>query len=361
MIWRYAIATLIPVGLLALAAVFGGPFAAVALIWLTLLSAVLDQVIPQPVPNQATDAGARAADRLSAVLAIGHLLLIPLVLTAFIDPTQSFGQKLLLFLATASFFGQVSHPGAHELIHRKSTWLKSLGALVYTSFLFGHHVSAHRLVHHRYVGTPNDPNTPQTGEAFWPYVLRAWHGSFMAGWTQEGQRLQRRKRTIWSPTNPYLVWVGGGFGMLIVAIQIAGFVGLISFVALAVMTQLQILLSDYIQHYGLSRRTLPNGRIEPIGPQHSWNAPKGFSSLLMMNAPSHSDHHMHPDRPYDTLETLSNAPILPYSLPIMAVIATIPQLWHRVMDRRAAKVMAAQAMLDVSDSDSAAVGAALAQ
>jgi len=58
----------------------------------------------------------------------------------------------------------------------------------------------------------------------------------------------------------------------------------------------------------------------------------------MLNAPKHSDHHMHPGRAFPALTvTRGVMPILPYSLPMMAVIALIPPLWMRLMDKRVAR------------------------
>ncbi len=329
-IWRYAIATLPPLICLILGAVFGGWWSAYALIWLTILTALLDHLLAPPGP---TDKHGIAAEVLSVTLAFGHLLLLPLAVYAFTVEGRSWAETLPLFLGSASLMGQISHPNAHELIHRRPRALRRLGAAVYVSMLFGHHVSAHRLVHHAHVGTKNDPNTPEMGEAFWTFLPRAWIGSFKAGLTEE----RRRQKPGHIP--PYLIWVGGGTLCLILATIIGNLPGLIYFAMLAALAQGQILLSDYIQHYGLSRLSLPNGRLEPVGPQHSWNAPRGFSSFLMVNAPSHSDHHMHPDHPYDTLEIPEGAPLLPFSLPVMAVIATIPKRWRKLMDKRATKVM----------------------
>jgi alkane 1-monooxygenase len=70
----------------------------------------------------------------------------------------------------------------------------------------------------------------------------------------------------------------------------------------------------------------------------------------MMNAPSHSEHHMHPDRPYDRLDTRADVPMLPHALPVMAVIAMLPKVWRRMMDRRAQKVMDAARALGPSRS-----------
>jgi alkane 1-monooxygenase len=334
---KYAVVTLVPLVLLGLGATLSGGFAVMAFVWLTLIAAVMDHVLAPP--GGTTGAPTAWADRLSILLALGHLALLPPVLVALAAPGLSPGQKIALFLATASFIGQVSHPNAHELIHRRNRVLAGLGALVYVSIGFGHHFSAHRLVHHRFVATPEDPNTPRMGESYWRYLPRAWAGSFREGLRAEAGRRARGANRI----NPYWVWCGGAVLTAILAAQLAGPLGLAALLGLWVLSGMQILLSDYIQHYGLQRLPLPSGRLEPVGPHHSWDAPKGFSSYLMMNAPTHSEHHLHPDRRFDELAAATRAPTLPRSLPVMAVIATVPPLWHGLMDRRASRVMAAAA------------------
>jgi alkane 1-monooxygenase len=96
------------------------------------------------------------------------------------------------------------------------------------------------------------------------------------------------------------------------------------------------MLSDYVQHYGLSRRIMADGKPEPVGSRHSWNAPHLMSSALMLNAPRHSDHHANPARPFPALRLEDNMPMLPRSLPVMACVALFPRLWRRVMDPRVA-------------------------
>jgi len=95
-----------------------------------------------------------------------------------------------------------------------------------------------------------------------------------------------------------------------------------------------VLIWDYGQDYGLRRRIGPDGKPEPVGPQHSWNAVGWYSSAMMLNAPRHSDHHAHPSRPYPRLTLPEGAPILPAPLPAMAMLALIPPLWRKVMDPR---------------------------
>ncbi|MBF9060572.1 alkane 1-monooxygenase [Rhodobacterales bacterium HKCCSP123] len=339
---RYALITLTPALLIATGATIWGFASVWALVWLTLIAAGMDRLLEPPKRDDRDHAP--WSDLLSLALGLIHLALLPLVLIAIGSGHRDPGETLALFIATASFFGQVSHPNAHELIHRKSRPLRAVGAAVYTSVGFGHHVSAHRLVHQRHVGTDRDPNTPLPGESFWAYLPRAWRGSYEAGLACEDERLDRRGLPTRGAQNPYLAWVGGAVLSLLLALWIAGPGGGLALIGLGALTGGQILLSDYVQHYGLQRLEMPNGRIEPLGPHHSWNAPRGFSSYLMMNAPAHSEHHMHPDRPYDRLDPQADVPTLPWSLPIMAVLATIPPVWHRIMDRRALMVMeAAQA------------------
>jgi alkane 1-monooxygenase len=338
---RYAIVTLTPLAALLLGATVWGGFAVAALVWLTLVAALLDGLLSRP--EAAPGADAHWSEALSVVLGIGHFVLLPAALLGLAGPELSLGQKIALFFATASFIGQVSHPNAHELIHRTARGQRWLGAAVYTSVGFGHHVSAHRLVHHRHVGTWDDPNTPLPGESFWAYLPRAWAESFRAGLACEEDRLERRGLGPRNLRNPYWAWVGGEAVALMLAAILAGPVGILAYLGLVLLSGLQILLSDYVQHYGLQRLELPSGRLEPVGPHHSWNAPRGFSSYLMMNAPAHSEHHLHPDRPYDRLDPGAEAPRLPWSLPIMAMLATVPPVWHRMMDRRALKVMEAAA------------------
>lgn len=349
LIARYAVITLTPALLIILGAAFGGVFPLLALLWLTLIGAVLDHIIPPP------EAGGDPiwGKRLSIGLAILHLAMIAVVLAGLENDRLSAGAQLALFLAAASFMGQVSHPNAHDLIHRSDGPLQSLGALVYMSVLYGHHVSAHRLVHHLHVGTPRDPATPLSGESFWAYVERAWIGNFRAGLEAETARLERRGNTrlernstpTWSFENPYMLWVSGAVMTLAFVASMSGILGVIVFIALAALVHLQILMSDYIQHYGLQRLRLPHGGYEALGPHHSWNAPNGFSALLMMNAPRHSEHHLNAGRPYYELSE-NEGPTLPHPMPIMAVAALIPGLWRDLMDRRALKVMeAAEAKL----------------
>jgi len=331
----FAIATLGAPTLLGLGAVLGGVWAVAGLVWMTLLTATLDEAVARATENAPEGAEFPHADTLSVALAAVHFALLALVVAALAGRTGLAGwERVVLFFGAVQFMGQVSNSNAHELIHRGARWLHGLGKWVYISMLYGQHASAHLLVHHVHAATKNDPNSARRGEGLYRFIRRAWPGEFRAGLAAERARAERAGRPRWR--NPYLSYLAGGAGFLALAALIGGPVGLAGYIGLSLMAQVQLLMSDYVQHYGLQRRPRPDGRPEPMGVRHSWNAPHWFSSALMLNAPRHSDHHTHPARVYPALRLTEDMPVLPRSLPAMATLALFPRLWRRVMDPRVA-------------------------
>lgn len=336
----YGIAALFPAALLIAGGLWGGVWVWAGFLWVAIVSQSIDTLAARALPDP-TDDAAPGADAVSLLLAGAHLVLLATTLAALSGWTADLAplSRIALFLGTGMFMGQVSNANAHELIHRGSRLLFRAGALVYVTLLFGHHVSAHRLVHHRHVATPADPNTARLGESFWRFFPRAWIGSFRKGLQAERALSARQPGRL----NPYLVWIGGGLACIaLVAVTLGGRAAL-TYLTLCLYAQMQLMLSDYVQHYGLLREIAPDGRPQPVDARHSWDAPHLLSSLTLVNAPRHSDHHAHPGRPYPALRLDRDGfprPLLPYSLPVMGAMALVPPLWRRVMDRRVARMRA---------------------
>lgn len=331
----FALAALTPCLLLALGLWWGGPWALAGLLYMAGLTASLDHLIPLVAPDAPEGAEFPAADALLVAIGLGHLTLMVLAVWAIAGDSGLSGlARAVLFLGVGQFFGQVSNPAAHELIHRGNRWLYRLGVAVYVSLLNGHHASAHRLVHHRHVGTDDDPNSARGEESFYAFCPRAYFGSFRAGWRAEDEL--RRRAAAPQGVHPYAVYLGGAMLVALLTLALAGVPGLLVWAALALYGTAQLMLSDYVQHYGLRRARLPDGRLEPVTDRHSWNAPHWFSSGVMLNAPRHSDHHAHPTRPYPALRLPEpdEAPWLPYSLPLSCLIALWPRRWRRIMRPR---------------------------
>jgi alkane 1-monooxygenase len=75
----------------------------------------------------------------------------------------------------------------------------------------------------------------------------------------------------------------------------------IFFVLQALLAIFTLEASNYIEHYGLRRKKLPNGEYEKVSIQHSWNAPHRFSNYLLFKLQRHSDHHLNALTPYQAL------------------------------------------------------------
>lgn len=319
-------ASLLPAGCLIPAALSGGAWPLMALLSITVLVLLMDRFGP------GAEAVAGMSRWLPWTVGAAHFSTLAATLWAvgtsgYLDP----GQKIALVVAMGLYAGQVSNACAHELIHRSDRASRALGTAIYCSILNGQHVSAHLLVHHVHAGTARDPNSAPLGRGFYRYAVAASVSEFKAGLAAESHRRAGQAAIH----HPYMVYLAGALSALGAAWLLGGALGAAVLVAITLHAQMQLLLSDYLQHYGLRRIAGTNGKLEPMGPQHSWNAPQAYSAALMMNAPRHSDHHMHPGRPFTSLRLDQTMPTLPFSVPVMGAVALIPPLWRSIMDPRA--------------------------
>ncbi|WP_299211840.1 alkane 1-monooxygenase [uncultured Tateyamaria sp.] len=319
----FVVASFLPGACLALACLLGGPWPIVAVLVITVVVFFLDKLPVCPAPSD------QSGHRLSEALGAAHFILLGLTVWAM-GTDLAMLDKGLIVVAAGLYFGQVSNSNAHELIHRADRWAFRLGAACYASILFGHHTSAHRLVHHVHAATMADPATARLGEGFWAYLARAWIGG-----CRDGLYAERRRHGGARLPRAYLFYGLASALSVAVAYALAGGAGIFGLILVSAYAQIQLMLSDYVQHYGLMRRSMPGGQLEPMGPAHSWNAPHWYSAAMMLNAPHHSAHHARPATAFPRLELdAETMPILPHSLPVMAVLALVPPVWRRIMDRR---------------------------
>ena len=326
----FAAVTLTAPALILLGATMGGVWAVLALLWMTAVTASMDELITAMLPSEVGDEFP-AADWLSLTLAVVHFAVWIAVIAALggVSGLET-SEKLIVFTAAGLFMGQVSNSNAHELIHRPGRWLRRAGRWIYLSVLFGHNLLAHTLVHYVHVGTQNDPSTSRRGESFYRFFVRVWKGGFIEGLRAENKRFPRLNRPKYR--HPYVAYIAEACLIVIAAGLIGGPKGVLGALCLAGFAQTQLMMSDYVQHYGLSLRMLNTGKPEPVGVQHSWNAHHVMSSALMLNAPRHSDHHANPVRPFPSLRLDADMPMLPRSLPVMACLALYPRLWQNAAE-----------------------------
>jgi alkane 1-monooxygenase len=245
-------------------------------------------------------------------------------------------EKIVLFYGVGVLTGTIGIVYSHELLHQKNKLERWLGDLLLATVLYSHFRSEHLLVHHVYVGTPRDAVTARYNENFHKYFLRVLHECPRSAWAAEKALLARRGLTMASLRNPF--WRYGALQLAAVALAVAlgGIEGLALFALQAISAIWQLELTNYVEHYGLTRKHLGAGKYEHVQPHHSWNAAHKATNWLLINLQRHSDHHYKPDRRFPLLQTYdaTTAPQLPFGYPLMAAMATIPPLWLRRMNPR---------------------------
>jgi len=333
----FSVVTLLPAGLLLCASTFGGFWTAFPIVILSVVSHIADELFENRPDTQIEHL---FKNTLPLFLALLHFVLLVTAVWSLAYQPFTLPTKFALFVGYAIYFAHVSNAVGHELIHRTRRFPYALGKWLFISILFGHHASSHRLIHHPYVATRYDPNTARYNENFYWFFVRAWRGSFLAGLSAENERLGHDvgSRAV-AIKNPYFTYILGSFLCLGLIASLAGWVAFAIYLALAFTSQAGLLVTDYVQHYGLTRSEGPDGKFPPVAPHHSWNSPHWFTRNLTLNAPLHSDHHSKPNRPYTDLQIHSKetAPQLPYSPGIMSVLALYPPRWRKVMHPLVAK------------------------
>jgi alkane 1-monooxygenase len=191
-------------------------------------------------------------------------------------------------------------------------------------------------VHHLWVGTPRDLVSARYNQGFWRFFLRILTLGPGSAWRAETAMLARAGKPAWHLSNPFWRYGALQLAFVLLAYAIGGAMGVGLFAFQALVAVLHLELTNYVEHYGLSRLHLGDGRYEPVRPHHSWNAAHAASNWLLINLQRHSDHHFKPDRRFPLLQTYDRqeAPQLPLGYPAMVVVAAIPPLWRRLMNPR---------------------------
>jgi len=332
---RYAVSLAFPV-LIITAAIFGGWTIALVPLYGMVISSLLDRMFGDNINNPDPETDESALRRHKLLTMIWLPLEIGFVFFAIAAATRfnhlSSAESVALMMAVGIATGETGIVYAHELIHQKNRLERNLGDGLLAMVLYGHFRTKHILIHHRYVGTPADPVTARYNEGFYAYFPRVLYQGFLASWRLEAARHDLSS----NPFRRYGLWSAG---FVLLAFLIGGMTGVGLFVLQAFIAVLFLELTNYVEHYGLVRKHLGDGKYEPVQPHHSWNSARRFTNYLLINLQRHSDHHYKPDRRFPLLQTYdaARAPQLPFGYPFIAAIALVPPVWFRRMNPRARK------------------------
>ena len=329
---------LIPVAVLA--AVMGGWWIALIPVATWFLFSMLDLVLGLNLEN--ADLEATEDDlfwyRLVTLIWVPAQFLLLFGLIWYVPQADHLGsfERIFIFFGLGTITGTIGINYSHELMHQKNRLERWLADILLAMVLYSHFRSEHLLVHHRYVATPHDPVTARYNEGFHRFYPRVVIQCLKSAFAAERQMLARKGHGWAHPGNPFLKYALLQIAFLLLAFALGGWSGLALFLLQAGVAIWQLELVNYIEHYGLSRRHLGDGKYEHVQPHHSWNAAHRASNWLLINLQRHSDHHYKPDRRFPVLQTYGpeEAPQLPYGYPVMTIAAMMPPLWRRIMNPR---------------------------
>ena len=262
-------------------------------------------------------------------------------LIAYVTGASHLGawEKVSLFFGIGVITGTIGINYSHELMHQKNKMERQITDILLGIVMYSHFRSEHLLVHHRYVATPRDPVTARMGEHFYRYFPRVMSSSFLSALGAEAAMFARKDLPATDRGNPFWKYAALQGSFLLLAFILGGWVGVGLFLLQAGIAIWQLELVNYIEHYGLTRKHLGEGKYEHVQPRHSWNAAHKASNWLLINLQRHSDHHYKPDHRFPILQNYTevDAPQLPYGYPIMTTTAMYPPLFRRIMNPRVRK------------------------
>ena len=200
--------------------------------------------------------------------------------------------------------------------------------------LYQHFFIEHNKGHHKNVATDADPASARQGEVIYSFWWRSVKDSYLNAWHIENERLEKEGKSVFSWSNEmvrfqlyqfvYLALIGLAFGYPSVLFAIA--FALVGFLLLETV--------NYIEHYGLRRKQLANGRYEPVLPNHSWNSEHEMGRIFLYELTRHSDHHFKSTRKFQVLRHFDESPQLPFGYPLSMIVSLVPPLWFTLMDKR---------------------------
>lgn len=312
--------------------------------WLTVLVVfgllpVLDAIVGRDTANPTPDEeAALLADRWYPALTLlavpAWSVLLVWGVSAVSDASLGVFGRIGLLASLATVGGAVAINVGHELIHKSRRAERAAGGWLLASVGYGGFKIEHIRGHHVDVATPRDTSTARLGENVYRFLWRAFSTNPLRAWELERARLSRRNLPWWH--NELLLWWGLSLAWAAVFTIWLGAAGLLAYLLIGFGATALLEVVNYLEHYGLLRAPLANGRYGPVAEHHSWNSPFLLTNLLLFQLQRHSDHHAHAARRYQILRHMPGAPQLPAGYAALVMLALVPPLWRRVMDPRVA-------------------------
>lgn len=180
----------------------------------------------------------------------------------------------------------------------------------------------HLYMHHKKVGTLEDPITAPKNKTVYSYYINALVSCYKFNFSYN------KKIFIFNVVstllyNALLFWLAAREGS---SWHKAAYFSAISYATLFIMEAV-----EYIEHYGLVYRT--DEKAKPVSEICSWNTQQNeLLNWYIFRFQRHSDHHMNAYKIYSTLDLTDKMPQFPFDFVSALVMATVPALWFKLIN-----------------------------
>lgn len=222
----------------------------------------------------------------------------------------------------------------HELGHRVNKFEQMLAKILLLTSLYMHFFIEHNKGHHKRVATPEDPSSARFGEWVYAFHIRSIIFSYLSAWHIAANDVRKKNKPVFSLYNEMIQFHLIQIAFVVLLFFVFGWLVTLYFLAAAVIGVLLLETVNYIEHYGLRRKALGDGKYERALPMHSWNSDHVIGRLFLFELSRHSDHHYLASRKYQTLRHHDDAPQMPTGYPGMMLLALMPPVWFWVMNKR---------------------------
>lgn len=222
----------------------------------------------------------------------------------------------------------------HELGHRSTVFEQTLAKMLLLTSQYMHFFIEHNKGHHKRVATPEDPSSARYGEWVYGFYFRSIVFSYFSAWKIAAKDVRKKRKPVFSLHNEMIQF--SIFQLLFIGVIYYFFGWLITFYYLlaAVIGILLLETVNYIEHYGLQRKAIGEGKYERAMPVHSWNSDHVIGRIMLFELSRHSDHHYLASRKYQVLRHHDDSPQMPTGYPGMMLLSLIPPAWFFVMNRK---------------------------
>lgn len=237
-------------------------------------------------------------------------------------------------LSVGTVMGAIGITVSHELVHKDPQLEQNAGGLLLAAVCYAGFKVEHVRGHHVHVSTPEDASSSRYGQSLYAFLPHAYLHNFRNAFALEAERLKRKGLPALHWRNELICWYALSTLFLLGFTLAFGWLGALFFLGQSVMAFTLLEIVNYVEHYGLHRRKLDDGRYERTNPTHSWNSNFLLTNLFLFHLQRHSDHHAYAKRRYQVLRHFDDSPQLPNGYAGMIVLALLPPLWRAVMDPR---------------------------